>query len=324
MGVISNDGYIGIAKQAAKGSFVMAPDVYVKYQEDTFQPENEVAFLREGGDDELIGAAVKNMHLEKWGFKCLARPDITAYLIAWLLGADDITGTGDPFTHVFTRDVRDWLTIRRLIAPGQIQILTDAKIESITFEMEAGKEVVLTVEGNALSAKLDTTVDVPSYDTGRPFTMYHGNGRFKFETSINSSIRKLTVKIMVASQEGMQTDDLVLNDLPDLKLDVDVSTEVFVDNIDFWKKSIYNNLTVPDEGVYSGAIECDLRYKQNEVDDRQLKINIAKFFWAPVTGINLKGEPEVMVQTLAGPMAKPAAGEPITVTIKNSIADDLT
>jgi len=51
--VISSKGYIGIAKQANKGSVVNTPDIFVKYLEESFQPEHENQFEREGGDDEF-------------------------------------------------------------------------------------------------------------------------------------------------------------------------------------------------------------------------------------------------------------------------------
>jgi len=247
-------------------------------------------------------------------------------LFTWLLGKDTLTGTGDPYTHTITRDStngRKWLTIRRKLDTNFMHVLYDAKIESITIEMEAGKPVVLTVEGNALNSFKDTTEDTPSYETIKPFKFYHGEGNFDIESAANSDIKKATIKITVASQEGFQTDGIVLGDLPDLKLDGDITLEFFNNAMAFFQKSVYNNQTSPQEDIYSGAFDFDLLFQENVADDREFKLAIPKFFWQPVTGTNLKGEPEAQSVTLAGPMAKPAAGEIITVTMKNSISTDL-
>ncbi|MEE9119478.1 MAG: hypothetical protein V3U02_12915 [Calditrichia bacterium] len=327
--VITSKGYIGIAKQANKGSVVNTPQLYIKYLEEGFQSEHETMYEREGGDGEFLRTAIKNLHREKFSFKMYARAASACIVLAYLLGEDSKTGTGDPYTHTLIRNittpaVRDWLTIRRLLDTGFIQVLYDAKIESITIEMEAGKPVIFTVEGTALSSFIDTTVNVPVYETMKPFVFYHGDGAFKVETGINTDIKKVTVKITITSQDGLQTDSILLADLPDLKLDIDVSLEFYNNAMAFFKKSVYNNQTTPQETVYSGAFEFDLKTQENVADDRELKITIPKFFWQPVTGINLKGEPEAMVTALAGVAAIPAAGEIITVVCKNDLDSNLT
>lgn len=324
--IISSKGYIGIGIQGAKGSVNNTPDIFIKYGEESFQPEFDSQMEHEGGDDELVVTGIKNLHKEKWSFKTFARPDITAYLLTWLLGKDVVSGTGDPFTHTITRDAtngRKWLTIRRKIDANYVMIYPDSKIESLTIEMEAGKPAVFTVEGNSLTSKKDTTEDTPTYETIKPFNFYHGEGAFRVETAINQQIKKLTMKITVSSQEGYQSDGILLADLPDLKLDGEFSAEFFADSMDFFTKSVFNNTTEPAEPLYTGAIEFDLKTTETVADDREFKLTFADTFWAPVSGFNLKGEPEVMNIVLAGTLKKPAAGEVITALIKNSLSADL-
>ena len=321
--VISSKGYIGIAKQGAKGSTNNTPDIYIKFLEESFQPENENNFQRENGDDELIVTGVKNLHRERFSFTCKARPKVSCYLYAWLLGADAKTGTGDPYTHVLTRDERDWLTIRRKLDTGKILVLTDAKIESITAAAEAGKEVILTVEGNALSPDWDTTEDTPSYETSKPFVFYHSDGAFTLESGSITNIKSFSIKHIVTSQDGMQTDALELADLPDLKFDTEIELGFYAEDTALLKKSAYNNTDTADEGIYSGEFTVDCTYTESG-KARELKIVLAKFFWNPVTGFNLNADPAVIEPSLAGIMAKPDAGEPTTVTCKNDESSDLT
>jgi hypothetical protein len=326
MSIITSKGYIGIAKQGAKGSVNNTPDIFVKYLEESFQPEFDSTFDREGGDDENIVTGIKNLHKEKFSFKFKARPQIMSYIMTWLLGKDTVSGTGDPYTHVITRDSvngRKWLTIRRRINTSYVLVYQDCKIESVTIEMEAGKSAMVTVEGNALTVTQDTTNDTPSYESIKPFVFYHGEGAFSIDGAVSSDIKKLTMKITVASQEGYQTDGLILADLPDLKLDGEFTAEFFATATDFFKKSVFNNTTTIAEAIYQGKIEFDLKTTENVADDREFKLTFEDTFWNPATGFNLKSEPEVMPISLSGILKKPTAGEIITATVKNSLSSDL-
>jgi len=323
--LISNIGYIGIALQAAKGTKAVSSDYFIKYNDEGFTPEFDTEPLREGGDDELIGEVVKNQHREKFTLTARARPELVAYAYAWLLGNDTKTGSVDPFTHIITRGTeRGWLTIRRKIDTDVIQVLIDAKIEKLTIEAEAGKPVMVTFEGNALTADEETVEEVPVYEDCIPFMFYHGKDNYKINSVVTNNIKKFTISYTVASQEGLQTDDILLEDLPDIKVDVDCSFELYAENtVDFWKKVNYNNEDTPQEGLFSFAYEQDLVFTENVANDRQFKINIGKVVAEVVPGINLKGDPEAEVQTLAGIAIKPAAGELFTVTVKNDISTDI-
>ena len=84
MGLITNKGYIGYGKQTVKGTPVV-PAVFAKYLEENFNTESEQSAIREGGDDELVVTQIKNLHRERTGVKVIARPNIAAYLFAYLL-----------------------------------------------------------------------------------------------------------------------------------------------------------------------------------------------------------------------------------------------
>ena len=322
--LITNKGYIGIAKQTGKGSAAATSDIFIKYLDESFKTERNTTPLREGGDGEMVVTQILNVHKEKFQFKVIARPRIAAYLFAWILGEDTKSGGADPYTHVLTRSVggRCWLTIRRKLDTNVIQKLTDCKIEKITFEGEAGKECIFTVDGIGLSSAIESSEETATYETMRPFVFYHGHGRFKVESAATSNIKKFSVQYGIKSQEGMQTDNFLIEDLPDLMIDGDVALDLYASDTTFWKKANYNNTAAPVETVYSGAFELDLRQTETATDDRGIKIEVGKFFWNPVD-LGLKGAAEVMTNTIAGVMAKPAAGEMFQVTCKNDISADL-
>ena len=243
MTVKTNKGYIGIAKQTAKGTPAASSDYFFKYLEANFPPEMDTTPFREGGDDEQIGTVVKNLHKEKFTIKFLGRPLGLAYAWAWMLGADAVTGTGDPYTHVITRltDSRPWLTIYRKLDTGVVVRYTDCKIETITCEAEAGKEWNITIEGNALTSKVLTAEETPSYEESKPFVFYHSKDNYVLDGVATSNIKKVSVKVSVMSQEGFQADDLLLADLPDIKLEGELQLELFAGSTANWKKANYNN-----------------------------------------------------------------------------------
>ena len=324
MSVKTNDGYLGIAVQANKGSAVATSTFFVKYDEANLVPEMDRTPLKEGGDDELINTVVKNSHKCPFSFKAIARPQMLAYLYAAILGADTKSGTGDPYTHELTRLAggRQWLTLYRKVATGVVVRYTDAKIEKIMIEADAGKEVVVTVEGNALSPDILTAEETESYEAGKPFVFYDGEGRYKLGNVATSDIKKFSVSVSILSQDGYQTDGLLMADLPDLKMEIDVAIDLFAGSTARWKNANYNNTNAESKTLFGEKFELDLIYEENTPNDRQFKLEIGKVLWEPVD-LPLKGDPEVITETLAGIAVKPAAGDYIKATILNSISDDL-
>lgn len=323
MSIKTNDAYVGIAKQTAKGTPAATSDMFVKYSEANIMPEIDTTPLREGGDDEQVATVVKNTHREKFTIKSVARPQLVAYWYAWFLGADAKSSTSDPYTHELTRLAggRAWLTIFRKIQTGSVMRYTDAKIESITCEAEAGQPWMITIEGSSLIPLEQTAEEVPVVETTQPFVFYDSEGAFNLE-GVTSDIKKVSVKMTVASQAGMQTDALTIEDLPDLKIDGEVSLELYVADKTRFMKANYNNTTGPDPDNYTSAFSFNNIYEENTPNDRQFKMEIGKFLWN-VVDLPIKGDPETNVETIAGIIMAPAAGEWAKVTVKNSLSADL-
>ncbi len=317
--ILSNEGYLGLAKQSAKGSAASSPDIFIKYLEGSTVPEITRSEIREGGDDELLNTVVKTQHKEKITFKVLARPRITAYLYAWLLGEDSVTGSEDPWTHELTRSSgkRCWVTVERMIKTGTIITYTDCKIESIQAEAEAGKEVTLTVEMVALTSVVGSSAETPTYESEAPFMFYDGNGAYSLDGVVTQLIKKFMFKHIITSQDGYQTDGILMADYPDLKLDIQIGLELYTEAVTNWQKANYNADTTPQEALKTSVCEIDLTYT-----DRQFKIEIGKFVWDSID-LPLKGEPESLTETVAGLAMKPDSGEMTTVTIQNDLSADL-
>lgn len=325
--LVSSKGYLAVSDQASKGTPIAydAVKLYLKYLEESFATEIDMMNLREGGDDELMSTSVKNLHKEKFGFKVYARPQVLAYMISWFLGADTKSGAGDPYTHVLTRASagRKYLTFYRKLDTNKIQQMYDAKIESIMIEGEAGKPITLSIEGNGCNVAFTSSAGTESYETDDMFVFYDGNGRFTIDGSTTTDIKKFSIKMTIKSQEGLQTDDIGIEDLPDLQLDIEFAADLYAQDTTLFKKITYYNTSAPSQNLYEGEATIDLRYTKSTTDDRTCKIEIPKITFKPITGLNLKSEPAVMVQTIAGIARKISGSEIITFTLKNDLSADL-
>lgn len=318
----TSDGIIGIGLQTAKGSANTTPDIYIKYMEGSFNTVSEVTHLREGGDDELIGTSVKNSHKVDWSFKCLARPQVSAYLFSYFLGKDSISGSGDPYTHDITRSAtneRAWLTIRRKVDTSVTEQIVDCRIKSIEQTGEAGKAIELTISGVGLTPTIVAAEDTASYESGQPFTFYDSCGNFEIENGVSTSaISAYSITYELAGDE-LQTDCLAFNDIPDLALNINFSATLKAVDEGIWKKANYNNGTSVSESLYTSQFTCDHTYTESTADDRELKVVLKDIVWEPVE-LNPNAEPAVQEITVAGILRKPSAGEIVTVTVKNDVS----
>jgi len=145
----TNDGYIGIAKQTAKGTPNATPDMYIKFIEESGAVNFETMDLREAGDGEFVGESIKTLHTEEFGFKFYARPENLTYILGYFLGKDTVVGASDPYSHTLIRltNGRKWLTIRKQLDTAIIKQYDDCKIYSIEINGEAGKPIEVTVTG---------------------------------------------------------------------------------------------------------------------------------------------------------------------------------
>ena len=319
--LISNKGYLGFCKQTSRTHPASAPEHYVRYSEAKFIPDQATTVLKEGGDGEYAKTVIKNSHKEKFNFKCAARPELVAYILAYLLGDDTKAGASDPYTHTIIRGTsRLWLTLWRKIKDLVVQRVEGAKISTVTIEGEAGKEITLAVEGEGCWGTVLGSETVPTYETSAPFVFYHGNGRFKNDGAVTSEIKKFSIKIAVKG-EALQTDDVVPGDIPDQALDIDVKLELYAASSAEWKKANYNNGASVSSGIYMGSMELDLQYTES-AKIRQLKITIPNMTWQSID-IPMAGNPEPVTQEIAGIAVKNSADELITVVCKNDLSATL-
>lgn len=311
-----------LKKQAVKGTAV-TPDISIPYLSEKFKTAQKITVLNQ--DNNLSIENIKESHSEKFGFSCFGRPDIVCYLLAYFLGDDTKAGGADPYTHTVIRkeDGRAWLTLQRKIDTSFVQQLQDSKIKSVTFSGNAGKPLKVDVDGVSLGSGtiIGTVEETPSYEIGKPFMFYHGDGRFKFAGGVESLIKEFKIKINIGNEE-LKNSNMILEDIYETDFDIDVTFDLYADTTKFKNVNYYGTNSVS-ESVYTASCELDFRYTENVADDRQLKIEIPKVMWKSISGIGLKSKPDYMTESVAGIAEKLATTEIITATCKNSLANDL-
>jgi hypothetical protein len=314
----TNKGYILMGLQGTKGSACTTPDLAIPYLDESFNTGQQINALKDSGDNEYLLDNMKMEHRENFGFTVNARPELSTYLCAYMLGKDVLSATADPYTHTITRgDERYWLTLDRQLTTTVYQRLVDTKFENVIISGEAGKPVKISVDGSALTATMRTTGYTDTYDTERPYMFYDGSSRFKIDTTTSALIKGFQIKVNINSGGGLRDDQFEFIDLPDFNYSVDCMLDLYTTTITRFKKINYNSSTIPQEDLATGAFEIDCQYASTTT--RQLKITIPKINWQSISGVNLNPEGVTMIESIAGVAVKQSTTELMTIVCQNGL-----
>jgi hypothetical protein len=328
----SNKGYIGIGKQAAKGTAV-APQKYISYTSDETAPTFEAETLREGGDGQYDVTSVKTKHMHTVNFGCYARTETAANLYAALLGSDTPSHlTTSPFYHTIvpqatqcTTPVQDWLTVNKVLTcstNSKVERIRDVKLSSITLEAEAGQPVAMSVEGSGITAHLTTSTNTATYETGNPFSFYHGVYHVNAPTTSNFDIKSFSIAIRAVNDEEIQTVGLTRQDIINHRFEVEVTLGINYTDYQLYQKANYGNTTTPTEDFSDGSATVILKTNAGTTSEERLSIGIPKVRLQPIS-VPLNPEVATLEQSMAGIGFKQATTALVTVTCYNQIATTL-
>ena len=326
----SNQGYIGIGSQTTQKTTAVTPSQYIQYLSDDIAPEIDSEILAEGGDGKYSVSSVKTQHREKIGFSFYARPKVSAQLYAALLGNDTPSHlTTTPFYHTIipktTEQVQPWLTVEKMLVSttnSRVHRITGAKISAITLEAEAGMPVTQTVEGTGITGALRTTSNSPTYETGNPFSFYHGVYHVNQPTTTNFDIKSFSLKISSENDEAIQTTALTRRDIINLKWAVEMTLGLVYNDYTMFAKANYNAGTTVSESFSDGSINLILKTNAGTTSERRLAINIPKVR-LEAHQLPLNPAAETLEQPLSGIGLKQSTTELVTVTAYNTIATTL-
>lgn len=186
--VISNAAvdYIALGRQAAPGTPQDTTSAYVFSRfldgAEGVTHEREQTTEREGGDGQDMALAYVEHHTGKGNQVAYARPEITAKVLGWALGAGSMTSAAStwPYTHeLFPANEAAILTYEAFAPQGIIgERLIDSKISEVQIEAEHGKPVKLTVSvngGDSPQQRVAGSARTVSYETDEPFFFNTGS-----------------------------------------------------------------------------------------------------------------------------------------------------
>ena len=321
MPISSNAGYLMMVKQTAKGT-ATAPTIAIPFLDESPNINIDSEIMRNSEDTALDLVMIKRT--DSVGFSCYARPNITAYLLAYLFGADTKSGVSDPYTHIITKldQGRAWLTLERCLHTSMQQRLYDYKISKVSVSGQSGKPIKLTIEGESLNTVLRTTVLTPAYESGKPFYFYDGSGRFSYAGSVIDTINSFDITMSIDSLGGLQNSEYGLLDLPDFSFDTSVELGFINDSFTNWKNIAYGGGTSKSETVYTAALDFDFQYTDG-VAARQFKIAIPSIMYRSISGNKMTAAGGTHSENIAGIAKKLATTDLITCTVKNNLSADL-
>lgn len=322
MPVAQKLGYIGLAKQAAKGTGV-SPSKFVKWTGETgMTPTQTYTQHWEGGMGLDPGVALKENQKYDMNFSCFARPDIAAFLFAMLLGTDEVTGAEDPYTHTITPHASTipWVTVERYVQGlSLVERVTDCRIQQIEVSGESGKPVTLAVQVRGIEGSIEASPGTPTYEVSMPFVFF--NGTYTVDGAETALIRSFRITIANELDEDVFTTSVIRADIPLLARKVTGQFTLLLEDAAHYKNVFYGGGTSVPLTLKEGSVEIDLNYTEDSAN-RQLKLAIPEVYHvnAPV---ELNAEPGMLAVECTFE-AKKGEGDLVTVTAQNATATSYT
>lgn len=178
--------YVAIGPQSAVGTPQDTTSAYLfsRWLDGTsgVEHEREQTTEREGGDGQDMGLVFVEHHTGKGNLVAYARPEITAKILGWALGAGSMTSAAStwPYTHELYPAVEARYVTYEAFAPqGAIgERLIDSKISEVQIEAEHGKPVKFTVSlngGDSPQQRAAGSARTVSLETDEPFYFNTGS-----------------------------------------------------------------------------------------------------------------------------------------------------
>lgn len=286
-------GYLGAAKQSAKGTTV-APATFFVLRKQAFIPSQQIGEFRTGNQRD-ISFAVKEAFKYAGSFQTFMYANETAALLAWVMGADTKTGSADPWTHTLAlADPLPYLTFEAAFYDSQIiDRIGDSKIAMLEIEAEAGKEALVNVdllgsfvEGQGSAATVSFTnpaTDGPMKLS--PHSVFTLSGPTDAST-IAGQIAKMKLKIDQGMDAVMGPGVIYPIALHEQARKIEYELEVY-----FAGEALYNLVhygasagTSVSDGVSTGAF--DVVFTSTAASpgpERSIKLTSANIFWLTAT-----------------------------------------
>jgi hypothetical protein len=194
--------YVGVGKESSRGTGV-APTMFAPYIGAVDLSHNQnITAIKEAGQAGKVTYSEKVSHIPGGKFPILGRPSTLSKLFAYLMGVDNISGSG-PYTHTITDDlVTDYVSIEQTLNPGIVERFVDGYISSITITADVtAPSLRAEVEWMACSPAVQGSGTSTSYETDLPFILTQA--AFTLDGSGVTNVRRfvLTIKPVFSAEQ---------------------------------------------------------------------------------------------------------------------------
>lgn len=313
MGVRSSEGYVGIGKQAAKGTAV-APTKFLRLSsaESIVQSQEVIEDRTLSGDQEL-DIIHKIGHNPDGSFQNFARPDLGAFLLAMILGADTISGAAAPYTHTLTRaNTIPWLSIERKLTDAER--IADCKLNQLVISGESGNPVLMDCSFLGVDCSIETAAS-PSYETNEPF-MFFDTGSYILDSGAVTTVNSFTITVN-RNLERIKTNSYKWDDILETAFDIEVALRLKYEDNAQYKAILFGGATALTDVLDDGSLAIDLTYGAG-ADLKQFKIEIPALKHLDAEK-HLDPDPKAVYLDMRSKAVK-SASEIITATCQNAVA----
>lgn len=311
-GIMTSDGYLGIIKQAAHGT-ALQPTKFVRISgPESIKHSQEIIEVNSLLSAQETEEMYKTLHTIDGGFQAYARPDMAAFLLAAVLGADSVV-TGTVNTHTITRaNTIPWLTIERKLSSAER--IADCKLDQLVITGQAGQPISMDATFLGTNATIETAA-TPSYEAEAAYKFFEGT--YTINEAASTLITGFTITI-TRNLESLQTTAQTRNNLLEGKFSVDLEYNLKIEDDADYLHALFNSGTAIQADLQSGSFVVDFK-RGSGATERELKIDL------PALKIidsekHLDPETKATILTVTARGIYDAAKEIISVTAKNTVS----
>ena len=310
--VRTTDGYVGIGKQASKGTSVVPTHFLRLSGPESMVQNQEVSEHRSLSSDQELDAIYKIGHGPDGGAPIMVRPDMGAFLLAMILGADSIAGSG-PYTHTITRaNTIPWLSIDRKLTDAER--FEDCKLNQLVISGEAGNPITMDFTFMGIDCNIESA-ETPSYETDEPF-MFFDTGSYTLDSGAITNINSFTITIN-RNLSPVKTTSFKRNTLLETGFDIEVALRLLYEDNAKYKDILFGGSTALTDVLDDGDLTIDLTYGSG-ADLRQFKIAIPALKHLD-SSKHLDPDPKAVYLDMRSKAIK-SGSEIITGTCQNSVS----
>lgn len=310
------EGYIGIVKQASKGTG-LAPSKYFKWDGETDMSAKQAFTLyREGGDSVNPGTTLKERHDPSGSFGGLLRPSSGGLLLALMAGADSVSGVG-PYTHTITPAAAasmPWASIERSIADQLQSRFVDCRIKSITIEGEQGLPLRFTVEYVGISEDASVSAATDTYETDDPWLYF--DTTITKDGGATTMCRRFRITFTNVFAEDFFTNSITRRDLVLTARNVDFEFDLLFEDGTPYKATYLGGGTTAAETMDTGSFKVVCDNGAAGASNRKLTLDLKNIVYA-ASPVELNNTDDLSVYRFTGHAKKGASDNLFDVEVIN-------